>query len=182
MVSARTMVLRMYIHGLTTREDKAAKSKQTKSLKSTKTAVECQKEHGAKRTDSRMRCFRACPQPKRSQKNIAPNERTHECVVFERAPSQKGIRVTRERRRREQRKFGILSGCWSKKGTEIHLKTTHTHIFKIVRPPVFSEMGKRVAPTSKIYQTTLHIWVSMKHCKLYLSGIVRCDAKSKFYG
>ena len=151
MVSARTMVLRMYIHGLTTREDKAAKSKQTKSLKSTKTAVECQKEHGAKRTDSRMRCFRACPQPKRSQKNIAPNERTHECVVFERAPSQKGISVTRERRRRERRKF---RGFWMverQKTPQKCPRNRHAHIFKKVRPPpFFSEMGG--ATTSENHQ------------------------------
>ena len=54
--------------------------------------------------------------------------------------------MTRERRRREQRKFGILSGFRLKKGTETHLKTTHTHIFKIIRLPIFSEMG--MAPTS----------------------------------
>ena len=78
MVYARCMIFCMLLHGLAAREDKMEVVEpsrvQIKALKATRTAVE-------------------------GPKNIAPNKRAHECVVSARASCQRGIEVTRERRK-----------------------------------------------------------------------------------
>ena len=67
-----------------------------------------------------------------SKKNIPLNARAHECLVFARAPSQRCRRVTRERRRRERRKFWSLGNIEGNKNAQNRTRNTHAHIFEKV--------------------------------------------------
>ena len=86
-----------------------------------------------------------------SKKNIPLNVRAHECLVFARAPSQRGKKVTRERRRRERRKFWSFGDVEGHKNTQKRTRNTHAHIFEKVRsPPFFSKMEGAPPTFSKI--------------------------------
>ena len=69
-----------------------------------------------------------------SKMNIPLNVRAHECLVFARAPSQRCKKVTRERRRRERRKFWSFVDIKGHKNTQKRTRNTHAHIFEKVRP------------------------------------------------
>ena len=81
-----------------------------------------------------------------SKKNIPLNARAHECFVFVRALSQRCKKVTRERRRRERRKFWSFGDIEGHKNTQKRTRNTHAHIFEKVRPPHFSQKWRGRAP------------------------------------
>ena len=75
------------------------------------------------------------------------NVRAHECLVFARAPSQRCKKVTRERRRRERRKFWSFGDIEGHKNTQKRTRNTHAHIFEKVRPPILlKNEGARPTP------------------------------------
>ena len=96
--------------------------------------------------------------------NIVLNARAHECLVFARAPGQKGIKAIRERRRRERRKFwGFLVAAGQKKHPKMHPKPRMGIFPKKFAPPHFSQKwGGR--PTFEIHQPPIN-GGAMKHCQ-----------------
>ena len=81
-----------------------------------------------------------------SKGNIKLNERAHECLVFARVASQRGTRMTRERRRRERRKIWAFEVIEGHKNTQKCARNTHAHIFEKCCPPQFSQKWRGRPP------------------------------------